>query len=176
LILQTSDKWQAILINDGPDSEAKALVEKYTKDFPIQFIETEIRYNDWGHTLRDLGLGMTQTKWINWNNGDNYLTPRFVEWLVERGNEKDLDFVYCDILHSYFNVNFDGKIGYNVLKSFPAISKIDIANFIIRTDIAKNVGFKHRDFAADGLFIKDLFSMYPNLRTEKVESCLVVHN
>jgi glycosyltransferase involved in cell wall biosynthesis len=176
---QTSDAWRLIILHDGPDEETCDKVDSYCRGLPpfkIRYVQTPQRANQYGHDLRELGLNLVETKYMNWQNCDNYLTPMFVDMMTKPAQAKDLDFVWCDILHNYACA-IDGKGPYNVLYSQPIMSRIDIANFIVRTEIAKEIGFPWRDFAADGMFIDTLMQRWRGkLKAEKVESCLLVHN
>lgn len=181
---QTSGDWNMILLHDGSitdqDSQTRAsaiktrrIVEKYQREgFDIEYIESEKRYNDWGHSLRAIGLEKATGTFVHWNNGDNIVLPPFVEVMLGGGFCDNMDIVHCDILHNY---PINGKEPYNVLESRLMLNCIDMANFIIRTDIAKKVGFNHRNFAADGLFIEDVKTQIPTLRQRKLYQCLVVH-
>jgi len=149
------------------------VVEKYiNQGFPIQYIETDKRYNDFGHSLRAIGLDKSTGYYTNFQNADNYLVPVFVELMVGAANNGNMDVSYCDILHNY---PINGE-GYNVLESVFRISSIDMANFIVKTDLAKKVGFNHRSFAADGLFVEDIKTAKPDLKLRKLMRCLIVHN
>lgn len=182
---QTSDEWDMILLHDGSITDldsttrcsaikTRRVVERYIKEgFPIEYIETEKRYNDWGHSLRAIGLEKATGLYTQFQNSDNWVTPVLVEYMVGGAQNGDMDISYCDILHSY---PLNGKEGYNILDSRLCLNSIDMSNFIIKTELAKKVGFNHRSFAADGLFIEDVKRFKPSLKSKKIPRCLVVHN
>jgi len=191
-MLQEDQRFRVDVYHDGnkldPDfetrrsaSETEGLVEDF-KDrflddiFPVSLVCTEQRYNDWGHSLREIGIKNCSTEYLNIQNGDNYLTPLFTRLLLEKAITENLDFCYCNILHNYPNVNFDGAGPYNVLNSSPRQDHIDISNFIVRTELAQKVGFTDRSFGADGIFVEKLVKTFPAMRIGKVRSCLSVHN
>lgn len=170
------------IYHDGPPTpETHEQFKKWDLEFERERVSfnasyCEDRRNDFGHSLRAWGLEKAGQEFVNFQNCDNYLTPRFVELLLTEAKEKQLDFVYCDILHSYANTGDGGKGPYNVLPSRPAINYMDIANFAVKTDWAKQVGFNHRVSYADGLFVEELMQRAQGRKIGKVESCLVVHN
>lgn len=165
LALQTDNRWKAIFINDGPDSNARSILSKY-KDLPIMYIETESRQGVWGHNCRAEALKYVDTEWVNISNGDNYIVPMANQILLDSIEGSDV--VMTNLVHSYFN--------YTLFDTRFSIAYTDMCNFIVRSDIAKNVGFNHRTYAADGLFCEDIKKAYPNLRIKKLNTCLWVHN
>jgi glycosyltransferase involved in cell wall biosynthesis len=174
---QTDPNWKLSVYHDGPANTKTLAIINRLADERIFFYQTATRANQFGHNLRELGIKQATEKYINQQNADNYLTPKFVELMLAPTKEADLDLIYCDILHSYPNVNFDGKGPYNVLNSFPCMNRIDIANFIMKTELAQAIGFPWRDYAADGIFIDQFMKLYGNKGNfEKTDSCLLVHN
>lgn len=170
---QTDQRFTLKIYHDGPvDKETKAICDR----LEVPLIQTATRANQYGHNLRELALKECETEWLNWTNGDNYLVPKYVELMLAAADNK-VDLVYCDLLHSYPNVNFDGKGPYNVLNSFPTVDRIDFANFIVRTEKAKQIGFPFRDYGADGTFINQFMAHYwTGDNVIKVNSVLAVHN
>lgn len=172
-----------ILLHDGPitslDSQTRVsavqtrrVVEKYIKaGFNIQYIETPQRYNDWGHSLRALGLEKATGEYLQITNADNLVVPTFVEDMLNTVHNGNMDVGICDVLHSY---PITGE-PFNVLFSTFQISNIDMCNFITRTVMAKQLGFKHRTFAADGLFVEDWKAMFPGFTQRKINRVLAIH-
>jgi len=56
---QTFKDFEIILIHDGPNPFSKAL--NLNRPYDIKYIETEKRYNDWGHSLRQVGISKIAT-------------------------------------------------------------------------------------------------------------------
>lgn len=196
--LQTRKDFKLVVYHDGnatsrDEATAKSyestrrLVNMFKLNYlpDITFLAPD-RTNDYGHSMRAAALGdlpehpgrkVVDTEYLNWQNGDNYLTPYFVQAFLDNAVKHDLDFVYSDILHNYANVNGDGKLPYNVLNSAPHMNRIDIANFIVRTEWARKTGFNHRSTGADGLFVQELLSWHSGqVKFAKIPTCPLVHN
>ena len=183
LVRQTSRDWKLILLHDGNVMDedviaatsainTRAIVNKYIeRGFPIEYIETDKRYNDFGHTLREIGLKKIDTPYMCFTNVDNIYTPMFVELMLTHTQNGHIDIVHCDMLHNYAV----GGVPYLVLESRLVINHIDMANFIIRTEWAKITGFTDRCFAADGLFIERFKRRFPAFKQKKLNNVLLCH-
>lgn len=183
-VMQNSNDFKVLVMHDGsagdPDpvtSMSALLTEKaclnFQDDLDLIYFESETRFKDFGHSLRAMSLDMVDTEYINWQNGDNYLTPQFVSGFMNKMKTENLDFCYSDILHNYAN---PGR-PYTVLNSQPRLDHIDIANFITRTSWAKKTGLNHRGTGADGLFVQELLSWHGNkIRAAKLDMVTMVHN
>ncbi len=57
-INQTEKNWKLTIIHDGHNSDFMSLMQSYHKIDPnrITFYCTEKRFNDYGHSLREIGL------------------------------------------------------------------------------------------------------------------------
>lgn len=171
LLAQTDDRWVAHLINDGPDKTARKVCESYP-DPRLTYIETPERINDWGHSLRVLGLSLAETPLWATQNADNYVVPRYVELTVEAAAHADLVIFPC--VHSYENVNRRGDPPYTVLNVAPRRNRCDAGTIVARTSLAQGVGWRSLDKNSDGDFIEDLMATAPRLAT--LPNVLMVHN
>jgi hypothetical protein len=45
-----------------------------------------------------------------------------------------------------------------VIVSRPEVGKITRGSFLVRTELAQRVGYRHREYHADGLFVDDLMA------------------
>ena len=68
---QTFKDFEVLIYHDGPLSRPLPDLSKYTFDY--KFRETKTRYNDWGHSLRDLGIKEATGEYIVHFNPDNIL-------------------------------------------------------------------------------------------------------
>lgn len=181
--MQNNKDFKLQVFHDGPygdphepTSTSAFLSEKICNQFKdeldLEFRTTPIRYNDLSHTQRAESLKYIDTKYLNWQNGDNYLTPYFVQCFMEAMESRNLDFCYSDLLHNYGN---PGR-PYTVMDCRPELGHIDIANFCVKTEWAKRVGFNNRCPGADGMFVEDLFKFRNEFRYEKISVVPVVHN
>jgi glycosyltransferase involved in cell wall biosynthesis len=66
--------WELLIYHDGPISnpELNGFVEKLA-DKRIKFIQTDVRFNDWGHSLRQLGIMAATGDYILNTNSDNVI-------------------------------------------------------------------------------------------------------
>lgn len=186
--LQSDARWHLNIWHDGPapimsddnnfDLSAartqKCLFE-YRDDPRVQIIFVDKRYNDWGHSLRELSIQATGTKYWNTQNCDNYLCPRFVEMFLYKMETEDLAFAWCNMVHNYAGAAF-GLPPYCMLDSQPRQDHIDVANWVIRTDVLRDLGFPFRSRGADGEFIEYMMRRMPTIAKGKLDSLLLVHN
>jgi hypothetical protein len=70
---QTFRDFEVLIYHDGPMSRPLPDMSNYTFDYT--FKETKKRYNDWGHSLRDLGIKEATGEYIVHFNPDNILFP-----------------------------------------------------------------------------------------------------
>ena len=80
LMVQTLSSFEIILLHDGP--KERPYQEELDED-QISAIDhiviTEERYNNWGHSLRDMGIRKAQGEYIVHFNADNVLFPHALE-------------------------------------------------------------------------------------------------
>ena len=74
---QTFRDFEVILLHDGPLSRKLPNLEKLNLN--IKTIITEKRYNDWGHSLRDIGIKEAKGEYLLFFNADNILYPQALE-------------------------------------------------------------------------------------------------
>ena len=167
ILVQTFKNWKLVIIHDGKNEHMKRTVRPYLRDPRIEYKETDTRYNNWGHSLREIELKRCKTKYIMWTNDDNYYVPVFLKKMIKVAEKKDLDFVFCNLLHSHYD--------YKVFSTKPMINHIDMGAFIVKTKVARKVGFTDHSFAADGIFVEKLMQV-DGLKRGKIKKVLFVHN
>lgn len=66
--------WELLIYHDGPISsdELKSFITKFG-DKRIKFTATEQRFNDWGHSLRQMGIAAASGDYIFNTNSDNVI-------------------------------------------------------------------------------------------------------
>lgn len=165
LMSQTNPNWCANVVIDG---ENKFSCPLFFEDYPpnIVFTHLDKRYNDYGHTPREVGKQMSTADYVVLTNDDNYYTPNFVDELLKAAVDKP-GIVYWDMVHSYYN--------YSYFKCQPSFNQIDMGAFATRRDMAQSVHMK-TTFAADGLFIDELRAKYPLEKIVKINKVLFIHN
>jgi len=68
---QTFKDFEVLLIHDGPNPEASDLKTSVTYTYKLEYIETKYRYDDWGHSLRDMGIKSSNGEYLLFLNCDN---------------------------------------------------------------------------------------------------------
>jgi len=83
LMVQTNQNFELILLHDGPKAHSyKNELNEQQLNFIDQVIVTDQRFNDWGHTLRDMGIRAAKGDYIVHFNADNVLFPHALERLA----------------------------------------------------------------------------------------------
>jgi len=181
-LCQTLQNWQLHIIHDGYDAKMEDLLQPYHEKHPeITYEFSEIRHNDYGHSLRELGIRKVTTEFILITNDDNYYVPSFLELMFQEIFTNKLDLLLCDMVHSHLASNDGGmqylKDQYGYFRTYPNMGLIDIGCFIVRTDIAKQVGFRDKTFFGDGTFVEDIKKKFAqSIRVGKLNKVLFVHN
>lgn len=126
------------------------------EDFPQAFFFREPNREDWGHEKRAKGVEMAGEEWLGFFNDDDSYEPDYLEKMLAY---PEADIVYC---------NWNGH------NASLALGSSTSGNFIVRSGFARRIGYKHRAYEADGLFLEDLKRLNP--RTQKVSESLYRHN
>ena len=174
---QTRLDFKVVVYHDGPNKEVEKAISIFkdsNDSFELEFRFTKTRHNDYGHSLREIGLLQSTSPFILLTNDDNYYTPPFVEEMLGPLERNEADVVYCDMVHSHKILDLPNPIGYQTLKTEPRLNRIDIGAFVFRAEIGKKVGFIDKSFAADGIFFESMLEVGANLK--KIEKTLFVHN
>lgn len=170
---QTDPNWRLILIHDGrcPDEIRRAIALR--RDHRVCLRETIERFNDWGHTLRQIGLnmiakGVVDADWVVITNGDNYYVPGFVAAMVAAVKDRPMMAAYCDIVHNYW--------GWNSMRACLQHGDIDCGCLMVRKDVAIDVGWRGREVAADWTYCADVMGRISAKLFAKVDRLLFIHN
>jgi hypothetical protein len=177
-LAQTLQNFKLLILHDGYDEQMDHILAGLKKSNPgvIDYFFTDERYNDYGHTLRDIGIGMVDTEFVLITNDDNYYCPVFLERVFLAIKERHADIVLCDMIHSHSNPGGRPQLPYCLFKTGPTRLSIDIGCFVARSEWAKTVGFKDKTHDGDASFFEDLLRLRPNARVAKVNQVLFVHN
>jgi len=177
-LVQTLQNFKLLILHDGYDEQMDHILAKLKSKNPdvIDYFFTNQRYNDYGHTLRDIGIGMADTDFILITNDDNYYCPIFLERMFIAIEEYCADIVLCDMIHSHHNPGGRPQLPYSLFKTAPVRLSMDIGCFIARTEWAKTVGFRDKTHDGDATFFEDLLRLRPNACVAKVNQVLLVHN
>lgn len=170
---QTNQDWRLFIIHDGPNKNLKLNLENngYIDNQKIFFVEYPTRTGNYGHTLRKWGLeNLVDSEYVLITNGDNYYCPIMIDEVIKR-NE---DFIYFNCVHSHKTKNNSNGTNYGYMNTKLSRGWIDIGCAIIKSSIAKKIGFKSTHFAADWFFFEELLK--GNISTYKIDKVLLVHN
>lgn len=173
LIVQTDSDWSANVVID--DIENKDVIELINslKSPKIYYTLTGKRYNDWGHTPREIGKQMSSAEYIIMTGDDNYYMPKLVEDVKAASNSKPA-IIYWDMVHNH--LHYHTKKHYQYWKPILAKNGIDMGSFATRRDIAQKIKLNVDDFSADGEFIEKIKTEHEQSEFVKIDKVLFVHN
>lgn len=166
LISQTKDNWKATVIIDNPDDVNNVALVYSFGDKRISYTIMHKRYNDWGHTPRELCKQISDSDYVIMTGDDNYYCPILIEEL-NKVIINNPGMVYWDMVHSHYN--------YQYFKCTPSTGQIDMGAFATRTDLAKQIPLTTK-FDADGQFIEDFKKKFPKEQKIKIDKILFIHN
>jgi hypothetical protein len=180
LLAQSYHNWKAYICHDGPVKHTPMLPDfvRASTCGRVAFTCSEERMNCYGHNLREdmlknPVLGTSDLVLIT--NGDNYYLPNFLQDMIQpfisSGKRKE-DYpvaAYCGfMLHNYF--------GYPMMETGLECGKIDIGCMIVRTEIAREVGWPSYEHSSDWIYIEKIMSIFGADRIKKVDHQLLIHN
>ena len=170
IFAQTNPNWTINVVADCPPEGSLDKIMDYFKDSEkIKFTILPQRYNDWGHTPRNIGVEQSVEEWVVMTGEDNYYVPIFVDEFLSKVTPNS-HFIYCDMVHNWV------KQTYKCISSRPQYGLIDIGNFMTRTKFAKEVKLNITKMAADAIFVADYLKKYPQGEVIHIEKALYVHN
>jgi hypothetical protein len=179
LMCQTYGDFRLVVIHDGEDAKMRGLLAGFKAMYPerFDFLLTEERFNDYGHSLRALAIELCDSKFIMLTNDDNYYVPSFLEKMLSKMDSENLDLVLCDMVHSHDRPGGRSQGSYNAFVTEPRKFSVDIGCFIVKSELAKAVGFRDKGFEGDGTFVDDIMQNSGRaVKWGKVEKILFVHN
>lgn len=168
LIVQYDADWSAqVIIDDVENNLCVSIVESFN-DSRISCTLAGQRYNDWGHTPREIGKQQSTSQYVIMTGDDNYYTPTTVSEIKKAATENNNPgLIFWNMVHSHFD--------YTVLECKLGIGMIDMGAFATRRDIAQKIKLNNT-YTADGCFIHDLDILFPNEDKIKIDKVLFVHN
>jgi hypothetical protein len=178
-LAQTIQDFRIRVIHDAYDEKMDTILKRYRNEFPdkIEYEFTDKRYNDWGHSLREIGIQKAESKYILITNDDNYYCYQFLEIMLNGLEKYDGDIIYCDMIHGHSFPGGRPLPKYSFFKTEPSIGNIDMGAFIVKTELAKKVGFRVKnDGAGDGFYFEDLLKSKDKVNLLKVNQVLFYHN
>ena len=169
---QKNNNWRLFIIHDGLNGELHKDLETngYLTE-NVNFIEFPDRTQNYGHKLRKWGLeNLVENEYVLITNGDNYYTPNMIDEVLN--NDSDIIFFNC--VHSHKNKTNHNNSSYGFMNCEFKQSKIDMGCVVVKSSIAKKVGFNSISYSADWDYFSELLNHTSSLN--KIDKVLFVHN
>ncbi len=173
---QSAGNWRLTVIHDGPSQEFEQAMWPLAGQMPdqIKYFCTESRFNDYGHSLRQIGIEQATGDYVLLTNADNYFIPKAMEILNTQMGSADV--IMFDMVHSHPRPGGREQPRYSYFETSYQRSAIDVSAAIVRTDRAKRVGFRDKTYAGDATYFEDILLDDPQLSPVKLPHILFVHN
>jgi len=173
LLAQTYNNFDLIIIHDGFDRLHIDTMAEFLQYPNIMYFQTPIRYNNWGMSLRNIGISLATGDFIINTNDDNYYTPNWLEELNSAiESDQNINFVYYDMVLSHNNIENHNKKDYGLFTPQLKHSYIDMGQFAVKREIIKKYTF-NLTAPADGELVEE---MLPELNAHYIDKILFVHN
>lgn len=168
LVAQINEEWIAtVVVDDVENDRIKRIVDKFECE-KIRYIFTGRRYNDWGHTPRNIGKNQSEADYIIMTGDDNYYVPSLT-FEINKLLSHRYGMIYWDMItnnwanYTWFNTRVSDGF-------------IDMGCFATRNDIAKQINLEPTCFAADHAFVLEFNRRFPHETAIKIPKILFVHN
>ena len=179
-INQTKDNYILTVIHDGPNEEFNLIMKKYKDECPtrIEYLTTEKRFNDYGHSLRDIALRNILGEYVLLTNADNYFIPKTIEFINEVFIEHQPELIIFDMVHSHDMPGGRNLPAYSFFETKLERFSIDISAAIVKASLAGKVGFRDKSHDGDASYFEDILKLkHPDeLSFAKIPRVLFVHN
>lgn len=170
ILAQEYENYEMLIIHDGPIPDNVLNTLQNFNDSRIKILNTDKHYNDWGHTPREFALEhlSPESELLVFTGADNYYIPKFLYYMVNCFSDTRIVGAYCNCLHNYWE--------WAIINTRLTFGSIDCGCFMVRTKVAKKIGWKHRVHEADWMFIQNIMRTYGRNSISKVPKTLFVHN
>jgi len=162
LISQYDTDWSAQVIIDDIENNKLVNTINNINDARISYCFTGTRFNNWGHTPREIGKQKSTSQYIIMTGDDNYYAPVLVSELkkvAENNNYPPV--IYWDMIHNYWD--------YSGRPSLLCEGSIDMGAFATRRDLAQQIKLP-TTYCADAEFIEILKDSLKKQQGENVYS------
>lgn len=179
ILNQTQGNWQLTVVHDGPCLEFDLLLKDFLSEGEtrISHFNTPIRFNDYGHSLREQAIGKITGDYVLITNGDNYYVPILIEALTKKITDTDPDVVMFDMIHSHHHPGGRPLRSYSFFRTQYQRQDIDIGAAAVRTSLARKAGFRDKTFEGDATYFEDVARACDGpLKIAKIPQVLFVHN
>lgn len=184
MINQTQNNWTLHVLHDGVNEEFCNIMEGYRREKPMQITYecTSERFNDYGHSLREIGLKKATGQYILITNADNYYAPKTLEFIdiAIKNSEHKPDVIMFDMVHSHRDPGIKKAPRYTLFKVSYKRNFIDMGSAVVETSLAQSAGFSDKSFAADATYFENILNKKlengSRLILTKIPRVLLVHN
>lgn len=169
LISQYDPDWSAQVIIDDIENDTIVDIIKNINDSRISYTFTGQRYNNWGHTPREMGKQQSTSQYVIMTGDDNYYVPTLVSEIKKAADNNNMpSLIYWNMVHNYWD--YESRV------SLLCEGSIDMGAFATRRDLAQQIKLP-TCYCADAEFIvllKDLVKL-KNADTNYDESKDLIH-
>lgn len=166
--------WNCSLVCDGTYDSNLSFEDIYDElnlDDRFSWIEVE-KKGSYGHYSRRLGVIFSEHEWFHTTNADNIYFPNFIQDFTDLAKDNpECDLLMFPIVHNYAHGNH-----YGLLDPLPQLDHVDFMNFIIKTELMREIGFDRwlTFTGADGMICSEALKL--GAKWAKGRSIIGVHN
>lgn len=179
LLSQKIQNFKVMVLHDGYDQKMDDILSRFSSENPgfMDVIFSTVRHNDYGHSLREIGIQKTTTEYVLVTNDDNYYSPLLTQYVFnEVVMNKSPDIVMWNMSHGHDLPGESSQPPAYFFNTLPTRKYIDIGCFIAKTDLAQRAGFADHAFDADATYFEHLRAAAEHTTIMKLPAVLLVHN
>lgn len=171
---QTFQDFEFLIYHDGRNSQSFTDTSNFVNGLDqietLTFFALQEQRGLTGYPMRQDSLQYVGGDYIVFSNGDNYHTRDYLQYFArEVIADPNIDFVYVNGLHDYAGAPW------TVLDSRPGMGAIDMAFFMTRTSLMKEIGFTDFSRGGDGTLVDTLASRGVKMKKVPNGAVTVVH-
>lgn len=158
-LLYQTRKPDEVLVYASETPGLLRVFEDFDGKFETLAVFDEPNLEDWGHDKRAKGVWDASGDYLGFFNDDDDYANDYLDKMLAAAEQEQAEIVYCR---------------WNGQDCALALGSSTSGNFIVSGALARNVGYRHRHYEADGQFLEDLKAWDPVVA--KVEESLYTHN
>jgi hypothetical protein len=175
IIGQTNKNWKIHVVIDREDSQLESelldIYKPYYLNGSFKVTTTGKRYNDFGHTPRNIGLLSSDCEWVVLTGEDNYYAPVFVDEFLKEA-DKETCFVYCNMVHNWQNNDY-----IPIACRLESGGVFDIGCYMIKPSLLKGAKLDiQKEEIADYYFAKQYLNLNRDKKIKHINKIMYVHN
>ena len=185
IINQSQENWTLHIIHDGYNKIFVKIMKKFISEnsSKISYECSNVRFNDYGHSLREIGLKKADGDYVLITNADNYYVPKtlnFINQVIHSYTTPKPDVVMFDMIHSHENAGKTKAPSYSYFKVGYKRNRIDMGSALVERHLAQRAGFDDKSYAADASYFEKILDEKnksdEKLFVVKIPRVLLVHN